>query len=215
VPVSRTLQVISGPHYAESPYEPLPPNTHDGLHNAYGPYYILVLGHGAAPRKILAVAANATGATVDERGWLSLPHEGGSEVLIHDIASPVLVGRWMYPEQAVIQAANATGLRVASMPRLVLQGHPYGPLDPVWKMRVEEPLQLSAGARQVHSDVIYLSWDGQLKAAAGEAAPERIRAVSRRHARGAAVDVIELVRKPGFETGLNDVQVVARAKGVN
>jgi len=113
------LGVCSRIYYAESPYEPLDETVDGGAaRRAYGPWWVVPLCIKGAPQVLLGVASYATDIEI-LNDHILLPRFSGSEFVWRGI--PPSVGELpVSPERAARLAAQRTGSRVASVPRLVM-----------------------------------------------------------------------------------------------
>jgi hypothetical protein len=136
------LRVCSRIYYAESPYEPLDETADGGAaRRAYGPWWIVPLCVEGVPQVFLGIASYATDIEI-RNDQILLPRFGGSQFVWRGI--PTSVGELpVSPERAAQLAAQRTGSRVASVPRLVMPHfRDGGPALARWELTLTPAVRL-------------------------------------------------------------------------
>lgn len=113
VPLSASLQLCPRAFYAESGYDPLPPDLPAVLRRGLGPQWLLGLCHGTTQELAISVSSEATDLSVRADGTVSILKSGD----FWDVGVPVGARIPAWPENAVVAAA-APGYRVSGVPVL-------------------------------------------------------------------------------------------------
>ncbi|MEW5927549.1 MAG: hypothetical protein AB1941_08690 [Gemmatimonadota bacterium] len=144
------LHVGSPAYFAATPYEPLPPDVHPGLRNAYGPYYLLYLA-AADDVPALVVAISASTEAWIENGRVRLPLNYGNDFYVEGVALGDGFVKPLSPEQAVRRVGEATGARITAVPELLLPHHDYHAVYARWRVTLDRPVAArSRGTGEVH-----------------------------------------------------------------
>lgn len=161
------LTVVSPVWYAAAVYEPMPPEAHVGSRNAFGPHYLLYLGHGGEPVLGVSVAAFAQ-SYLRSDGRLADHFESGNEVIAYGVPPAWGFSLPVSAEQAVRIAAAASGARAAEAPELLNPHRDYHPYHAHWKVVLERPVTVrehTTGAKRLTRE-LYVGRRGQVLVAA-------------------------------------------------
>lgn len=113
VPLSASLQVCPRAFYAESGYDPLPPDLPVEMRRLLGPVWLLGLCNGRMQELAISVSSEATDLGVRADGTISILKSGD----FWDVGVPVGARIPAWPENAAVAAA-APGYRVSGVPFL-------------------------------------------------------------------------------------------------
>ena len=150
-------------YYAEPAIGAIPSSVHPAIRRAHGPHWILnYCGESGLPEVALAVSAYATDLKI-ENGMLVYPLLYGGEYF-HPIGIPKnrresLPGS---PEAAAAEAAAVSGVRVASVPRLVTLPR-MAPALSFWQFELEHSATLRGrtSKRDTSTAKIYFTDDSR------------------------------------------------------
>lgn len=144
-PCGRTL-------YGESPYEPPAPDLARDPRlqptiRGYGPFWLVTLCTPAgSPEVGLGVSAYSTDLVVAPDGTVGAPGVSYQGNWFVWDAIPINEAKrfLLTPEEAALRAADSTGARIASVPRLVAPAGPRtpSPLYARWQMALDRPVRL-------------------------------------------------------------------------
>ena len=138
-------------YYGTSAYDQtLPSDLVLGLRKILGPYYFVVLSSGGEPAVSVAVSAYNTNIRVENGELRFLTLQQGHDFRLKGIKRGEIEGLPVSPERAVQLASTATGLRIASAPRLQLATALQIPQAAWWRIRLER----AVSARDPKSGVV-------------------------------------------------------------
>jgi hypothetical protein len=146
------------PLYAKSSFEPLDASIDAGFRRAIAPWWLVGLCQNGQIAVSLAVSALATDLTITG-GRIQFPLTGaGNEFFPMGVPSswegPVPTS----PEDAVTQAARATGLRATEVPELIAPAPHFGPPQrAAWRIVLEAPASMhgSRSGRTVAASIVF------------------------------------------------------------
>ena len=143
--------------FAESPYEPVTPETSGASRRSYGPFFIVRMLEKGAPVLSLRVSAYATDVTIGN-GTLVFPAESGGEFDWFGIPPAIVDQNPISPEVATETVAKATGAKVDTLPVLVAPHRDYAFQFARWKLRLDRPvtLRVVSSGRQVVGREVYV-----------------------------------------------------------
>ena len=160
-PISGTKLVACGrPLYAESVFEPVPESEPAGVRNGFGAYWLVTLCAGPEPQVSLAVSALRAGAML-RNGKIFFGDDAGGEFFAYGIPQGHRGEFPLSPEVAAAIAAERTGARVSSTPRLILPMHEDGlPQNAKWSMGLDRPARLRLyGGADVQTNLVAVGAD--------------------------------------------------------
>ncbi|MFN2601919.1 MAG: hypothetical protein ABR582_04070 [Gemmatimonadaceae bacterium] len=135
----KQLKACGRPLYASSVFEPLPESEPAGIRNGFGAYWLVTLCSGTEPQVSLAVSATRAGAAL-RNGKIQFGDDFGGEFFAYAIPRGDIGEFPLPPEAAVAIAAQQTGARARSTPRLVLPLHSDGiPQNAKWEIQLRSP----------------------------------------------------------------------------
>ncbi|HEX2076535.1 MAG TPA: hypothetical protein VHG08_02465 [Longimicrobium sp.] len=156
-------------YYAVSPWQPLPATADLAVRQARGPFFLVTyVGPDGKPVLSSAVPAYATSVRFRRDGTYD-PQSILSGFYVVGISREWNASLPISPEDAVVAAASATGLRVREVPELVLPGVGYKPQWSRWRVRLERPASLrrATGSQdEVRTDELFVGPRGDLYVAA-------------------------------------------------
>jgi hypothetical protein len=126
--------------FADSPYDTLGQSYTAATRRFVGPYFVVRLLDGIEPVASVAVSASSTHLTIVD-GKVVYPSESGNEFRI--LGNPPSQGflNPISPEEATRLAAQATGAKVTSIPKLLTPDWPFSTLYSRWVLRLERPIR--------------------------------------------------------------------------
>jgi len=152
----KRLTACGRPLYAAAAFEPLPSDIDVAFRRPFGAWWMVTLCAGSEPQVSVAISALATDMKI-ETGAIRFPAFHGNEF----VAVGIPVGHSgefpLSPEVAVVRAAKLTGLRVKSVPELIMPAITEGaPQEAKWQMVLEAPAQLRTSKRgNVETDRVF------------------------------------------------------------
>lgn len=138
-----TLEASERVYFAQSPYGSLSrSDVHAAYRRNHGPYFVVTLLSHGTPVVIMGVSALATDYAVSETGQLVVSQSNGMAFLHEGIPLNGTEYRPMSPEEAVHYAATMTGVRVVSVPELVITSAKDSPTIARWKVDLESDVSV-------------------------------------------------------------------------
>ena len=152
----KRLTACGRPLYAQSPFEPLPQTIDVIFRRAYSAWWLVTLCAGNDPQVSLAVSALATDLKI-EKGKIVFPPIHGSEFFPAGIPVEHEGEFPMSPEAAAVRASKLSGVRVSSVPTLLMPSSAEGsPQEAKWTLALERSVRMrSASARVVETATIF------------------------------------------------------------
>jgi hypothetical protein len=159
-----SLRVHPRVYFAEAPYGRFPEGPyHPGYRKGFGPSYVVTLMNGWSPVLLIGVSAYNTDVTLDERGLVHTPQNGGNEFISLGVPTDTTRYTPLTPEHAVARVAHRTGARVSSPPVLLQMSAFHHPALAVWRLSLDRPVPARTVEGAAHKVVreLYLNGRGQ------------------------------------------------------
>jgi len=159
----QKLSVCGQPMHAESPFRRLEVDDVSAdahpLQKALGPFWLVTLCADGESQVKIAVSAYSTSLTIGANGEINFPAVGGNDFIAEGVPIDETSEGLPSAEGAVVLAANVTGRRISSIPRLLV---PYyqddSPLGARWQLRLDGVVSLrTSDNRRVEATEVYVS----------------------------------------------------------
>ncbi len=135
-------------YFASTPYGPVPAGLFPSAKKLFGPFYIVPLYQRGSLAVLLGISAYNVDMEIGTDGELILPRFDGNGF----IASGVPAGNsgWsaISPEEAATIVARMANRKVARVPELVLPGARIMPVYPLWKVTLENDVDVTRRGEQ-------------------------------------------------------------------
>lgn len=144
-------------YFADTPHGALPDSAGIGSHRSFGPYYLITFRERDEAVLVVAVSAWATDLRIDGRGNVVTPGVSGSEFYSVGLRPALQHLQSATPEEIVQVTGTLLGVRVAQVPRLVVQPEAV-PQTAIWWLGLEHPVEVTdRSGRQLSTDVVGVS----------------------------------------------------------